>query len=148
MANLARPELVLIDGKPERSKGGTFYLEWREDGKRKTRPVGTTPREALNAWQLQTSIFSGTVEPPEEPMDDPAGKAAITIDSRCLLIVRIGMAEAQPPGAALMHTELPAWLLSVPVSPAGNHEGFSRQPILWKQCAVLPDLKEFHVTSQ
>ncbi len=63
-----RPELVLIGGKPERSKGGTFYLEWREDGKRKTRPVGTTPREALNAWQLQTSIFSGAVEPPEEPI--------------------------------------------------------------------------------
>lgn len=52
-----RPDHVLIDAKPERSKGGTFYLEWREDGKRKTRPVGTTPREALNAWQLQTSIL-------------------------------------------------------------------------------------------
>lgn len=76
-----RPELVLIDGKPERSKGGTFYLEWRENGKRKTRPVGTAPREALNAWQLQTSILSGAVEPPEEWLDDPAGKTVVTIDN-------------------------------------------------------------------
>src|ERR1019366_7370326 len=73
-----RPELVLIDGKPERSKGGTFYLEWRENGKRKTRPVGTAPREALNAWQLQTSILSGAVESPEESLDDPAGKTVVT----------------------------------------------------------------------
>ena len=65
-----RPEVVLIDGKPERSKGGTFYLEWREDSKRKTRPVGTAPREALNAWQLQTSILFGTAE---TPLEDPAG---------------------------------------------------------------------------
>jgi hypothetical protein len=43
------PEFVPIDGQPERSKGGTYYLAWREDGKRKTRPVGTAPGEALNA---------------------------------------------------------------------------------------------------
>jgi hypothetical protein len=76
-----RPELVLIDGKPEPSKGGTFYLEWRENGKRKTRPVGTAPREALNAWQLQTSILSGAVEPSEEWLDDPAGRIVVTIDN-------------------------------------------------------------------
>jgi hypothetical protein len=65
-----RPELVLIDGKPERSKGGTFYLEWREDGKRKTRPVGTAPREALNAWQTQMGILSGSVESTVESFED------------------------------------------------------------------------------
>ena len=53
-----RPQLVLIGGKPERSKGGTFYLEWREDGKRKTRPVGTTSREALNACNSMRTFLA------------------------------------------------------------------------------------------
>ena len=46
-------ELVLIHGKPERSQTGTYYLCWREDGKRKTRPVGSSPREALDTSRLQ-----------------------------------------------------------------------------------------------
>jgi hypothetical protein len=37
-----KPELVIIEGKPRRSTGGTFYLDWRENGKRRTRPVGTS----------------------------------------------------------------------------------------------------------
>ena len=63
------PKLVLINGEPASSKGGTFYIEWREDGKRKQRPCGTTPREALDAWHLQSGILSGQVEQPagEEP---------------------------------------------------------------------------------
>ncbi|WP_263352748.1 tyrosine-type recombinase/integrase [Acidicapsa acidisoli] len=61
-----KPELVLIDGTPRRSTGGTFYLDWREDGKRRTRPVGTSPREALDAWQLHSGILSGEIEAPEE----------------------------------------------------------------------------------
>ncbi|HEX3941340.1 MAG TPA: hypothetical protein VHX11_07655 [Acidobacteriaceae bacterium] len=44
-----KPELVMIEGKPRRSTTGTFYLQWRESGVRRTRPVGTTPREALDA---------------------------------------------------------------------------------------------------
>jgi len=44
-----KPELVLIEGKPRRSTGSTFFLDWREDGKRRTRTVGTSPREALDA---------------------------------------------------------------------------------------------------
>ena len=61
-----KPELVIIDGKPRRSTGGTFYLDWRENGQRRTRSVGTSPREALDAWQLQSGIFSGEIEAPEE----------------------------------------------------------------------------------
>ena len=49
-----KPELVMIEGKPRRSTTGTFYLQWRENGVRRTRPVGTSPREALDAWQLQS----------------------------------------------------------------------------------------------
>jgi hypothetical protein len=48
-----KPEVVLIDGKPIKGTTGTFYLQWRENGVRRTRPVGSTPREALDAWQLQ-----------------------------------------------------------------------------------------------
>lgn len=61
-----KPELVIIDGKPRRGTGGTFYLDWRENGQRRTRSVGTSPREALDAWQLQSGIFSGEIEAPEE----------------------------------------------------------------------------------
>ena len=61
-----KPELVIIDGKPRRSTGGTFYLDWRENGQRRTRSVGTSPREALDAWQLQSGIFAGEIEAPEE----------------------------------------------------------------------------------
>jgi hypothetical protein len=33
---------------------------------RRTRPVGTTPCEALDAWQIQSGIFAGEIEAPEE----------------------------------------------------------------------------------
>ena len=91
------PELVLIDDKPASSKGGTFYLEWREDGKRKTRPLGTSPREALNAWQLQSSILSGTVEYADDLLEEPSSKTATTIDAaikRYLHEVRATKSEA------------------------------------------------------
>jgi len=60
------PKLVLINGEPVSSKGGTFYLDWREGGKRLTRPVGNSPREALDAWQLQCGLSNGDVEPEDE----------------------------------------------------------------------------------
>lgn len=61
-----KPELVIIDGKPRRGTAGTFYLQWRENGVRRTRPVGTSPRQALDAWQLQSGILAGDIEEPEE----------------------------------------------------------------------------------
>jgi len=65
------PKLVLIDGQPVSSKGGTFYLEYRESGKRVQRPCGSTPREALDAWHLQSGIRTGEIEPEEEPAARP-----------------------------------------------------------------------------
>jgi site-specific recombinase XerD len=44
------PSVVLIKGEPVRNTTGTFYIEWREHGKRVQQPVGTTPREAKDAW--------------------------------------------------------------------------------------------------
>jgi integrase len=77
------PKLVLVNGEPASSKGGTFYVEWRENGKRKQRPCGTTPREALDAWHLQSGILSGVVEQPtglevEPPNEDTSIDSAIT----------------------------------------------------------------------
>lgn len=73
-----KPELVMIEGKPHRATGGTFYLQWRENGVRRTRPVGTSPREALDAWQLHSGILSGEIEEPEEM---PASSSSVTIRS-------------------------------------------------------------------
>jgi len=76
-----KPQLVLIDGKPESSKGGgKFYLEWYEDGKRKTKIAGSSPREALDAWQLQSGILAGKAEAPDEPTED-TGDDVLTIDA-------------------------------------------------------------------
>lgn len=44
------PGTVVIDGKPMRSTTGTFYLEFYENGRRVQRPVGSSPREAKDAW--------------------------------------------------------------------------------------------------
>jgi len=35
-----KPNWVLVDGKPEKHESGIYYLEWREDGKRKRLSVG------------------------------------------------------------------------------------------------------------
>lgn len=46
------PGLVLVDGAPARPATGTFYLEFYENGRRIQRPVGNSPREAKDAWNL------------------------------------------------------------------------------------------------
>jgi integrase len=74
-----KPQLVLIDGKPVSWKGGgKFFLEWYEDGKRKTKIAGVSPREALDAWHLQTGILAGNIEAPEDSSEDDT---VVTIDA-------------------------------------------------------------------
>jgi hypothetical protein len=41
-----KPDVVLIDGKPERHAEGAYYLEWRENGKRVRLSVGKDVGEA------------------------------------------------------------------------------------------------------
>jgi hypothetical protein len=72
------PKLVLVNGVPVSSKGGTFYLDWRGRVKRLTRPAGTSPREALDAWRLQSGIFSDEIKLSEEPVK---GDKGLTIDN-------------------------------------------------------------------
>jgi hypothetical protein len=57
------PRLVLLDGELVGAKGGTFYLDFSEGGKRKQQPVGTVPREALEAWRTKLAILTGQIEP-------------------------------------------------------------------------------------
>lgn len=61
------PRLVLINGVPTSSKGGHFYLAWREKGRLKRQAVGSSPREALNAWHVKMGILTEHVEPDPEP---------------------------------------------------------------------------------
>ena len=42
----AKPDFVLIDGKPERHAEGAYYLEWRENGRRVRLSVGKDAGEA------------------------------------------------------------------------------------------------------
>jgi len=69
------PSLVLINGEPTSSKGGHFYLAWREDGNLKRKAVGSSAREALDAWHLKLGILAGAVEP--EPESETAESKTI-----------------------------------------------------------------------
>jgi integrase len=82
------PKLVLVDGEPVSSKGGTFYLEYRENGKRIQKPCGQTPREALDAWYLQCGIRTGEIEPEEETASAPKGLTITNAIERFLVDVR------------------------------------------------------------
>jgi hypothetical protein len=66
---------------------GKFYLEWYEDGKRKTRIAGVSPREALDQWQLKAGELSGTVESLEDRTQD-AGDTVVTIDAAIMKYLR------------------------------------------------------------
>jgi hypothetical protein len=46
---------------------------------RRTRPVGNSPREALDAWQLQSGILTGDIELPEEEEARPKAGRSKTI---------------------------------------------------------------------
>ena len=48
-------------------EGRTFYLDWREDGKRRTQAVGTAPCEALDAWMPRSEFQAGEIDAPREP---------------------------------------------------------------------------------
>jgi integrase len=63
------PAVVLIDGEPTKGTSGTFYIEWREHGKRIQQPVGSGVREAKDAWaakvkELDSPKTPGADEPP------------------------------------------------------------------------------------
>jgi integrase/recombinase XerD len=50
-----RLEQMVVAGIPQPSKGGTFYIEYREDGKRKQVPVGRNARAALDSLRTMSA---------------------------------------------------------------------------------------------
>lgn len=71
------PRLVLVNGEPVSSKGGTFYLEFKRQGIRRQEPVGTVAREALEAWRTKCAVLTGQIEPEDEP---EVAERGLTID--------------------------------------------------------------------
>jgi hypothetical protein len=77
-----RPELALSTASRSAQRAGPFTSSGgKTAGEKPCRPVGTASHEALYAWQLQTGILSGAVEPKEQSLDDRAGKTVVTIDN-------------------------------------------------------------------
>ncbi len=62
----SRPEAVVIGSATVRGTAGTFYVEWRENGKRIQKPCGSSQREALDAWRAQVALLNGEIDEPEE----------------------------------------------------------------------------------
>ena len=66
--------LILIDGEPASWKGGgAFFLDSREDGKRRRKQIGKTPREALDAWRKATGRANGSI--PDDEGDTTDGSS-------------------------------------------------------------------------
>jgi len=72
------PRLILLNGHSVNSKGGTFYLDYKENGTRRQTVVGTNAREARDAWRRKLAILKGEIE--SDPETDGAPKAGQTID--------------------------------------------------------------------
>jgi hypothetical protein len=49
---------VMIDGVPSKVDDGTYYIEWREDGKRIQKSVGQNGQEAISAQRSQSNIHA------------------------------------------------------------------------------------------
>lgn len=72
------PRLILLNGHAVSSKGGTFYLDYKENGIRRQTAVGTNAREARESWRTKLALLTGQIEPDSEMEDAP--NAGLTID--------------------------------------------------------------------
>jgi integrase len=75
------PAVVLIGGEPTRNTSGTFYLEWRENGKRIQQPVGTMVRDAKDAWVAKVEELGG--DAPETQESAPLPIEHLSIKEAC-----------------------------------------------------------------
>jgi hypothetical protein len=72
------PRLIVLHGQPVSSKGGTFYLDFKENGNRRQVAVGTGARDALEAWRTKLAQLTGLIE--SDPETDGPTDAGLTID--------------------------------------------------------------------
>ena len=72
------PRLILLNGHQVSSKGGTFYLDYQENGRRRQTAVGTDARVAREEWRTKLALLKGEIEP--DPEADDAPNASRTID--------------------------------------------------------------------
>jgi hypothetical protein len=75
------PRLIVLNGHPLNSKGGTFYLDYKENGNRRQIAVGTNgrdARDALEAWRTKLAQLTGLIE--SDPETNGARDAGMTID--------------------------------------------------------------------
>lgn len=81
--NKPDPRLIIINGQPASWKeGGAFYLDSREDGKRRRKQIGTKPREALDAWRNATGKANGSIpEDEDETTDGSTDATGISLDA-------------------------------------------------------------------
>ena len=80
------PDTILLDGKPLKHRdSGTFYLDWRENGKRIQLPCGKGTREALDAWRSKT-LAETRPDALADEGQEPDGHASIADAVRIFLL--------------------------------------------------------------
>lgn len=52
------PRLIVLNGHAVNSKGGTFYLDYKENGVRRQTAAGTIARDALEAWRTKLAVLT------------------------------------------------------------------------------------------
>lgn len=105
------PSTVIVGGVPTPSTSGTFYLEYRENGRRVQRPVGSSAREAKDAWVRQTAPDPAAEE--QEPEEQ--NPELLTIREAFDRFLREVRASREPATARAYEADL-AW-----VAPKLNH---------------------------
>lgn len=74
---------VLIEGVPQPHPEGKYFIEWREDGVRRRRSVGTIPSEILAQAQRQRALLDAKAAGIEvaESESKPAGRQLLVADA-------------------------------------------------------------------
>lgn len=78
-----KPDWVIVDGNPEKHPEGSYYLEWREDGRKKRLSVGNDATVAFNSKirkqkELEARAQGLIVEAPKDEPDRARLRSAMT----------------------------------------------------------------------
>jgi integrase/recombinase XerD len=74
---------VLVDGVPVHHPEGKYFIEWREDGARRRKSVGTIPSEVLGEAQRQRALLDAKAAGVEvaETENQPASRQLLVTDA-------------------------------------------------------------------